>query len=135
MAKEVGLIYDFENAKISNTFDASRLIHFAKSKGLQGLAKEKLLAAHFTLGLDVADVETLVTIGTEIGLDAEEVRRILTSDAYSAEVRADIQEARNLGISGVPFFVFDRKYGVSGAQDPSVFLETLEKAYQELSAN
>ncbi|MFA7272485.1 MAG: DsbA family oxidoreductase [Crocinitomicaceae bacterium] len=135
MAKEVGLIYDFDRAKISNTFDASRLIHFAKEKGLQGLAKEKLLAAHFTLGLDVADLETLVTIGTEIGLDAEEVRGILTSDAYSAVVRADIQEARNLGISGVPFFVFDRKYGVSGAQDPSVFLETLEKAYQELSAN
>jgi len=133
MGAEVGLVYDFDQAKISNTFDASRLIHFAAASGKQGMAKEKLLAAHFTNGLDVADEETLVKLAIEIGLDGEKVRSMLQSDDFVSEVKHDIQEARNLGISGVPYFVFNRKYGVSGAQDSKVFLETLQKSYEELA--
>lgn len=129
-AKTVGLVYDFDHAKISNTLDAARLIHFAKQFDKQGLAKEKLLEAHFTLGLDVADIEVLVKIADEIGLDPEKVRSMLLSDEFKLEVAQDIQEARNLGISGVPFFVFDRKHGVSGAQDVEVFLNALRKSFE-----
>lgn len=131
IATDVGLNYDFDNAKISNTLDASRLMHFAKTFGKQSELKEKLLAAHFTDGLDVADTQVLVQIGESEGMDGEEIRRMLNSDDFKMDVKNDIQEAQNLGITGVPFFVFDRKYGISGAQDPSVFLETLEKAFSE----
>ena len=130
-AKQVGLTYDFDNAKLSNTFDAARLIHLAKTYDKQGEAKEKLLAAHFTLGLDVADTLVLIKIGEEIGIDPETVRKMLQSDDYKIDVTYDIQEANNLGVTGVPFFVFDRKYGVSGAQEPQTFLQTLDKAYAE----
>ncbi len=131
IAQEVGLKYDFDKMKISNTLDASRLIHFAKKHGKQEEIKEKLLAAHFTNGLDVSETEVLISIGESEGLNKEDIKRMLESDDYKLDVKYDIQEAQNLGISGVPFFVFDRKYGVSGAQESSIFLQTLIKAYAE----
>ncbi len=131
MAKNVGLEYDFDRAKLSNTFDAARLLHLAKQYDKQGEAKEKLLAAHFTLGLDVADSAVLIQIGEEIGIPGDALINMLKGDDFKLDVTYDIQEAHNLGVTGVPFFVFDRKYGVSGAQEPNTFLQTLEKAYAE----
>ena len=131
MAKEENLDFNFEIAKLSNTYDAARLIHMAKSIGKSNEVKEKLFAAHFTLGLDVAKEEVLVQIGKEVGLEPEKVRSMLNSEAYKSEVNFDLQEAQTIGVSGVPFFVFDRKYAVSGAQDVTVFLQSIQNAYAE----
>lgn len=131
MAESVGLKYNFEIAKISNTFDAARLIHMASIIGKMNEAKEKLFEAHFVLGLDVAKEEVLVQIGQEIGLEGEAVVQMLRSNLYADDVNSDIEEAREIGVTGVPFFVLDRKYAVSGAQDVSVFLEYISKAYDD----
>lgn len=131
MAKEVGLHYDFDKAKISNTLDAARLLHFAKNYGKQDAVKEKLFAAHFVLGLDIANHETLLKLAVEIGLDAKTTREMLETQMYLDAVCNDITEVKNIGISGVPFFVIDRKYSISGAQDVKVFLDVFEKAFQE----
>lgn len=131
MAKEVGLEYDFEKAVISNTLNAHRLLHFAKTKGLQQEAKERLFASYYTMGRDLGDIETLVLIAQEIGLDPESVRTMLQSDAYVNEVKIDQYHASQIGVQGVPFFVFNNKYAVSGAQPSSVFSEVLEKVWQE----
>lgn len=128
MAAGVGLAYHFEKAVVANSFDAHRLVHLAKQHGLQDAAKERLLAAYFTEGKNTADHAVLAQIGAEIGLDAAQVTRVLASDEYADAVRRDIAEARELGITGVPFFVFNGKVGVSGAQDPSVFLRAFEQA-------
>jgi len=126
-----GIDFRFEEAKPANTFDAHRLLHFAKSEGLGDEIKERLLLAYFTEGRDITDRETLVDLGEEIGLDAEEIRAVLLSDAYATEVRSDELRARQIGVRGVPFFVIDEKYGVSGAQPPEAFVQILERAAAE----
>lgn len=131
MAKEVGLNYDFDHAVVANTFDGHRLIHLAARHGLQDQAKERLLSAYFTEGRNIQDQDTLVQLGKEVGLAEEEVRAVLSSDDFSYEVKADIQSAQNLGIRGVPFFVINHKYGISGAQPSELFLEALQKVWQE----
>lgn len=131
MAKEVGLEYDFEKAVISNTLNAHRLLHFAKTKGLQNEAKERLFASYYTMGRDLGDKETLVLIAQEIGLDPVAVSTMLESDAFVNEVKIDQYNASQIGVQGVPFFVFNNKYAVSGAQPSSVFSEVLEKVWQE----
>lgn len=131
LAAKEGLEYHLDNAKRSNTFDAHRLIHLAAAHGLQPAAKERLLQAYFTEGLTLGDSETLVQLGTEIGLPADEVREALAGDAYAEAVRADEQRAAMLGISGVPFFVIDEKYGVSGAQETALLLKVLEQVWSE----
>ncbi|MCC9134805.1 DsbA family protein [Pontibacter silvestris] len=131
MAKEVGLNYDFDHAVVANTFDGHRLIHLAAKHGLQDQAKERLLSAYFTEGKNIQDQDTLVQLGAEVGLQEEEVRAMLVSDAFAYEVKADIQSAQNLGIRGVPFFVINHKYGISGAQPSELFLEALQKVWQE----
>lgn len=128
-ARQVGLQYNFDIAIPANTFMAHRFSHLARQHGVQNEAEEKLFSTYFTEGKNIDDVETLVRIGTEIGMEAISVREVLESDKYADAARNDIQEAYNLGLRGVPFFVFDRKYSVSGAQDSKVFLDTLEKAY------
>ncbi|MGZ5243603.1 MAG: DsbA family oxidoreductase [Bacteroidia bacterium] len=133
MAAEVGLTYNFEKAIPANSFDAHRISHLAAKYGLQDKMEETLFKAYFTDGKNTADKNTLIELGKEIGLDAEEVRKTLESKDYESQVNADIMEAQTLGVNGVPFFVFDRKYAVSGAQSPEVFLQTLEKSYQEWS--
>jgi len=133
MGKEVGLDYRFDRVVVANTFDAHRTSHFARTKGLQSEAVERLFVAHFSEGRNVADRSILVELGVEIGLDAGELSAALESTAYADDVRADIQEARELGVNGVPFFVFDRQYAVSGAQDESVFLEALQESFAEHS--
>ena len=131
MSRQDGPIYNFDEVVVANTFDAHRLIHFARAHGRQDEAMESLFRAYFTEGRNVDDLATLIELGREIGLDAGALRAALESDAYTAEVNADIEEARQLGISGVPFFVFDRKYAVSGAQESAVFQQALEQAVAE----
>lgn len=127
-AQSLGLDYQFDTMKLTNTFDAHRLIHFAAQFGKMEQMKERLLKAYFTDSLHVGDKETLVTLAAEIGLDADAALKMLESDEFADRVRADEQAAAKLGIRGVPFFVIDRKYGVSGAQPSEVFLEALNKA-------
>jgi len=131
MAKEVGLEYNFDKAVVANSFDAHRFIQFAKTKGKGDAAEERLFKAYFTEGKNTADHAVLVQLGTDIGLDAAEVKGMLNSTAYSNEVQTDIAEAQQIGVTGVPFFVVDRKYAVSGAQQPETFLNTLHKAWSE----
>jgi len=131
MAAEVGLTYNFDKAVVANSFDAHRFAHLAKQNGLGDAAEEALFKAYFTDGRNIANHNTLTELGTEIGLNAEEIKQTLDSDAFSDEVKHDIAEASYLGVRGVPFFVMNRKYAVSGAQMVPVFTETLEKAYGE----
>jgi len=131
MAAGVGLTYNFDKAVVANSFDAHRFAHLAKKHGLGDDAEEALFRAYFTEGKNIADHATLTELGIEMGLDETEVKQILESDTYAGEVKHDIAEAGYLGIRGVPFFVMNGKYGVSGAQMVPVFVETLEKSYSE----
>lgn len=131
MAKRAGLDYQFDIAVIANSFDAHRLIQFAKTRGLGDAAEEALFKAYFTDGKDMADHNTLAELGAGFGLDPNEVLAMLKTDAFADAVDSDILEAQRLGLRGVPFFVMDRKYGVSGAQPPEAFLQTLNKAYED----
>ena len=129
MAASVGLHYNFEKAIVANSFDAHRVIHLAQENGLGNEAEEAIFNAYFTAGVDVADHNSLQTLGESIGLPSGELSEALRSNAFADAVNADIKEAQLLGIQGVPFFVFDRKYAVSGAQAVDSFLEALKKAY------
>ncbi|MEO9476347.1 MAG: DsbA family oxidoreductase [Cyclobacteriaceae bacterium] len=128
MASGEGLDYNMDNAVVANSFDAHRLLHLAKSKGLGDQAKEALFRSYFTESKNIAAITTLVAIGRDIGLDANEVETMLMSNEFTVEVNADIKEAQMIGVTGVPFFVVDRKYGVSGAQHSDTFVEFLKKA-------
>jgi predicted DsbA family dithiol-disulfide isomerase len=133
-AKEVGLEYDFDKAVVANSFDAHRLVQAAKVRNLGDAMEERLFRAYFTEGRNIADPATLTQLGVEAGLDEAGVRQALTSDEFAQAVRNDIREARQLGVTGVPFFVLDRKYAVSGAQDSAVFLQALQQAHEESGA-
>jgi len=128
-AAELGLEFNWERARYGNTFDAHRVVHLAAEHGLAGVAHDRLMRAYFTDGLAVGDRETLASLALEIGLDESEVREMLASDDYGNHVRSDEATARMLGIEAVPFFVLDRKYGVSGAQPVEVFTQALETAW------
>jgi predicted DsbA family dithiol-disulfide isomerase len=130
-AKVAGLEYNFDRAIVANSFDAHKMIQLAKTKGLGDAAEERLFRAYFTEGKDFGETDTLVSLGKEIGLDEEEIRNALDSDDYAYLVEQDIQEANEIGVTGVPFFVFNRKYAISGAQPPEYFLQTLEKSFGE----
>ncbi|MFT7232750.1 MAG: putative DsbA family dithiol-disulfide isomerase, partial [Cyclobacteriaceae bacterium] len=130
MAKGEGLEYKMNKAVVANSFDAHRLIQFAKTKRLGDQAKEALFLAYFTEGKNIAAITTLVAIGKELGLDPQEVDTMLTSNQFSGEVNEDLREARMIGVTGVPFFVVDRKYAISGAQSSDTFVQFLEKASQ-----
>ncbi len=131
VAAEVGLHYDFDNAVINNTLNAHRLLHFAKTKGVQNEMKEKLFAAYYTQGKNIGDIETLSQLAEETGLNKIETVQVLQSDAFKNEVESDQYNAFQIGVQGVPFFVFNNKYAVSGAQPPAVFAEVLDKVYEE----
>lgn len=130
-AKDAGLTFNFDKSKVANSFNAHRIIQFAKLKGWGDKAEEQFFKAHFTDGKDMNSKEDLMAIGKNIGLTEAEVTSALTEEKYAELVRADIQEAAQLQIQGVPFFVFNRKYAISGAQPADVFLQTLEKAFAE----
>lgn len=130
-AKQYGLVYNFDKAIPANSFNAHRFSHLAKQHGLQDEVEERLFKAYFTEGKNFDDIPTLVQLGVEIGLDPHEVKSALESDLYADEVRQDIYEARQIGVRGVPFFLFDGKLAITGAQENSVFSETLEKAFTQ----
>ena len=131
MAKEVGLDYRLDQAKLSNTLDAHRLLHFAKEKGLQGQLKEALFNAYYTQGADIGDINTLTAIAVANGMNEQEVKAVLQSDTYTQDVRNDQLTAQQIGVQGVPFFVFNNKYAVSGAQAVDVFQQVLSKVREE----
>ncbi|HEY5319702.1 MAG TPA: DsbA family oxidoreductase [Galbitalea sp.] len=131
IAASVGLAYDYEHVHQTNTVKAHELIHFAKSKGRQLDMKERLLKAYFVDGRHVGRVEDLADLAAEIGLDRAEVVRVLTANTYLPDVKADVARAQEYGIQGVPFFVFDEKYGVSGAQETAAFTNVLEQVRGE----
>jgi len=130
-AKLLGLDYFFDRTIQTNTFDAHRLSHYAESKGMQKEMTERLLKAYFTDTLHIGNHDTLADLAAEVGLDRTEAYNILKSGEYTESVRANEQEAGQLGVSGVPFFVINRKYAISGAQASEVFLEALQKAWDE----
>ncbi|MCW3465358.1 DsbA family oxidoreductase [Chitinophaga nivalis] len=131
MAKEAGLTYDFDKAIVANSFHAHRLIQLAKQHRLGDEAEERLFAAYFTEGKDMSNLDTLTEIGVAIGLDKALLQEVLHSAAFADAVEKDNAEAAELGIQGVPFFVLDRKYAVSGAQPVAAFSQALGQAYQE----
>jgi predicted DsbA family dithiol-disulfide isomerase len=131
IAAEVGLHFNIANSIIANSFNAHRLIQLAKTKGLAGEAEEALFNAHFMNGANIDDHETLIDIALSIGLQEPVARQMLESDAYTEEVRYDQKIASELGITGVPFFVFNDKYAISGAQAPVSFLEVLNTAWED----
>lgn len=133
-AQAEGLTYNFDKAIIANSFDAHRLIQMAKTKRLGDEAEEQLFSAYFTEGGNVADKETLVEIGGNIGLEKAEVAKMLEGKEFAAEVKEDIDKAQAYGINGVPFFVLNNKYGISGAQPSEVFLRGLQQAWNEYAA-
>jgi predicted DsbA family dithiol-disulfide isomerase len=124
-----GLAFHFDRAQAGSTFDAHRLLHLAAEHGLQDALKERLLLAYFSEGRAVHDPATLVRLAAEVGLDETEAAEVLATGRYAEQVRADQAEATALGVTGVPFFVLDRRYGVSGAQSPEVLLQALEQAW------
>ncbi len=131
VAAEEGLVYRQAEAQRANTVDAHRLLHLAAEAGHQGELKEALLAAYFTQGRNIADHDTLRELAVSVGLAADEVDEVLSSDRYGDAVQADIDQARAYGANGVPFFVVDGRYGVSGAQPVEVFREVLARAAGE----
>ena len=126
-----GLDFRFDRAVRANTFDAHQVIHLAGRHGLQDEVKERLLRGYFTEGRAVGDRTSLVRLAVEAGLESGDVDRALETQEFADAVRADEAEARALGISGVPFFVVDRRYGVSGAQPPEQLLQVLDRAWEE----
>lgn len=129
--RSIGLDFDFERARIANSFHAHRLLQWAKSQGKGDAMKERLFRAYFTEGLLISDRAVLARLAADAGLNAQAAEGILAGDAFFREVRTDEREARSFGIQGVPFFAFDRRFAVSGAQPSGVFLQALEKAWAE----
>ena len=134
IAKSVGLDYDYDHVHQTNTVISHELIHFAKSKGHQLKMKERLLEAYFVRGEHVGRIPDLVDIAVELGFDRDETTEALESHRFLADVKADVALAQEYGIQGVPFFVIDGKYGVSGAQDASTFANVLAQVQNEREA-
>ena len=133
-AKQVGLDYHFDKTVMVNSLSAQKLVQFANTKGLGDQLEERLFRAFFTEGENIADLAVLTRLGKEVGLDEKELQLAFTDDNYAYLVQQDIAEARQIGVQGVPFFVMDRKYAVSGAQPMEMFLENLERSFLEWEA-
>ncbi len=131
MAEKAGLTINFDQNIPANTFNAHRLIHLAATHQLQDLAEEKLFEAYFVNSKNIGDENVLIDLAVEIGLDKNEAKQVLQSDQFAEEVRYDVYESQNLGIQGVPYFVMDRKYGVSGAQPVQAFTDALTQSFME----
>ena len=123
--------FHFEKAILANSFHAHRLLHLAKKYNLANNLEELLFKAYLTEGKNANNLNTLTELALEVGLEAGEVQNVLHSDAFAKEVKEDIKEANSIGVQGVPFFVFDNKYAISGAQHATTFLKTLEKVWEE----
>jgi predicted DsbA family dithiol-disulfide isomerase len=131
LAAGVGLEFHLETAQRANTFDAHRVLHLAAARGLQAELAEGLLDAYFTRAALVSDHAELTELAVAAGLDRDEVAATLAGDDYADQVRADFGLAGRFGVTGVPFFVFDRKYGVSGAQESAVFADVLNQVWND----
>ncbi|MFU8804817.1 MAG: DsbA family oxidoreductase, partial [Bradymonadaceae bacterium] len=131
VAADEGLEFHFEKARGGNTFDAHQVLHLAKTRGLGDAMKERLLKAYFTEGLATSDRDVLVELATEVGLEAGEVGEALASDAFKTAVRADEGMAHQIGVRGVPFFLIEGEYGVSGAHPSEALLSVLNQAWEE----
>lgn len=134
VAAEAGLAYRFDILQHTNTVKAHELLHFAKANGRQQELAERLMSAYFLEGRHVGRDDELVTLAVEAGLDADEARDALASHRYLADVRADQEQAAAYGINGVPFFVIDGKYGVSGAQPAAAFAQIARQVWAERTA-
>ena len=132
--KQEGLDFHFERVRIGNTFDAHRLIHFAGTHGLREAMVERLFRAYLSEGEELGDPEVLARLAADVGLDAGATQQMLAGSAFAEAVRSDEERARTFGISGVPFFAVDERYGVSGAQPPEVLLGAMGQVWAELTA-
>ncbi|MBW8348881.1 DsbA family oxidoreductase [Bacillus sp. IITD106] len=131
-ARSVGLTFNFEKMIPTNTFDAHRLAHYAKTEGKDAALTEVLLKAYFTDSKKLSDKDTLADLAETVGLEREKTMSVLNDDnAFADDVRYDERTAQQIGVRGVPFFVFNQKYAISGAQPPETFLGALEKVWQE----
>jgi predicted DsbA family dithiol-disulfide isomerase len=128
MAAQAGLAYDFDKVIVANSVKAHRLIQLAKKKGVADAMEEALFSAYFIDGKNIDEDDTLLETAHQVGMDLADAKAVLAGDQYLADVNSDINEAHELGLRGVPFFVINRKYGISGAQPEEVFLETFRKA-------
>lgn len=133
--KEVGLEYNLNKAIPANSFNAHRLSHFAKVRGLQDKMEERIFNAHFIEGKNIDDIPTLTELAKEIGLNASEVKNILETAKFADQVNQDLAEAKLIGITSVPKFIFNTNTKVSGAQDSNVYLEILEKEFAQWEAD
>jgi len=131
IAAGVGLNYDMEHMRMTNTVLAHQLLQYAKTKGKQVQMKERIMSAHFVEALHVGRIDVLAQLAADVGLDRAEVMRVLESGEFIPAFQADLDQARAYGISGVPFFVIDGKYGVSGAQNPEVFVNAFNQILEE----
>lgn len=130
-ARTVGLNYNFDVIKPTNSFDAHRLTHFAAEQGKASEMTELLFSAYFEKGEHIGSREVLIRLAGEVGMNTKQVEKILEESTFAEEVRRDEKQGAELGIQGVPFFVIDRKYGISGAQPPQVFADALTQAWSE----
>lgn len=131
VAATAGLDFRLQDAQRGNTFDAHRLLQLAAARGRQPELKERLMKAYFGEGALLSDHDELAALAAEVGLDPTEVATVLAGDDYADAVRADLALARGFGVTGVPFFVVDRTYGVSGAQEAAVLADVLQRAWAE----
>lgn len=131
MARSEGLVYNMDKTVLANAKNAHRLLQLSKTLGKGDEMKERLLKAYFTEGKNIDDFATLVSLAEEVGLEIERVETCLNSKAFAENVEQDILESRQIGVRGVPFFVLDRKFGISGAQPVEVFEDTLNKAWAD----
>jgi protein disulfide-isomerase len=130
-AAETGLEFNFNTAIPTNTFDAHRLAKYAEAKGIGKDISESLLKAYFTDSKHIGNTAFLIELAVRHGLNEGEVEQVLTGNTYEKEVRFDEREAREIGVQGVPFFVLNSKYAISGAQPPEVFAEALAQVWEE----
>jgi predicted DsbA family dithiol-disulfide isomerase len=122
-----GLEFHLAGGVTGNTFDAHRVVHLGRERGIQDAMIERLFRAHFTEQRSIFDTDSLAALAAEAGLDPEEARAVLAGDAYAESVNADLRDARGFGISGVPYYVLDRRFAISGAQPPELFAEALAR--------
>jgi len=130
-AQQVGLTFDYDRTVVANTFDAHRLSHYAATQGKGDDLHERLFLAYFSDGHNIADHARLTALAVAAGLPADDVKRVLRTDQFASDVQRDLDQAAQFGINAVPFFVFNRKYAVSGAQDSAIFLQALQQSLAE----
>ena len=131
MAAAAGLNYDMDAIQPTNSFNAHQLLHLAKSRGKQQEMKEALLSGYFVEGKHVGDSKQLIEIAESVGIDGEEAKDVLTKNSFSNEVMKDVEDAHRIGVQGVPFFFINERYGLSGAQPVSVFVDALKQIHAQ----